>query len=153
MDALLRLIEQLQDEIRRLKGLPEAPKRPPQPSPLNDDRGPPSASGPKKPITPDGKRPGSAKRSKTQDLVIHQEVPLPLDGLPDGTEFLGYQDFTVQDLKIEPHNTRYRRGRYRLPDGTIQVAPLPKDVASHFGPTLQQYVLYRRGSYASCSAR
>lgn len=141
--ALVRIIEQLQEEIRRLKGLPETPKRPPQPSPLNDDSGPPSASGPKKPTTPDGKRPGSAKRSKTQDLIIHNEVPLSLDGLPDGTKFLGYVDFTVQDLKFEPHTTRYRRGRYQLPDGTIQVAPLPKDVASHFGPTLQQYVLYQ----------
>jgi hypothetical protein len=143
VEALLRVIEQLQDEIRRLKGLPETPKRPPQPSPLNDASGPPSASGKNTPTTPDGKRPGSAKRSKTQELVIHQEVRLPLDGLPDGTEFLGYQDFTVQDLKVEPHNTRYRRGRYQLPDGTIQVAPLPKDVTSHFGPTLQQHVLYQ----------
>src|SRR6185437_9392568 len=93
VEALLRVIEQLQDEIRRLKGLPETPKRPPQPSPLNDPSAPPSASANPKPTAPDGKRPGSAKRSKTQDLVIHQEVPLPLDGLPDGTEFLGYQDF------------------------------------------------------------
>jgi hypothetical protein len=144
IEALLRVIEQLQEEIRRLKGVPESPKRPPQPSPLNDPSGPPSASGEKKkPSKPDGKRPGSAKRSKTQDLVIHDDVPLPLDGLPDGTKFLGYHDFTVQDLKVEPHNTRYRRCRYQLPDGTIVTAPLPKDVTSHFGPTLRQYVLYQ----------
>ena len=97
----------------------------------------------KKPKTPDGKRPGSAKRSKTRDLVIHDDVPLPLEGLPAGTKFLGYQDFTVQDLRVEPHNTRYRRCRYQLPDGTILTAPLPKDVSSHFGPTLRQYVLYQ----------
>jgi hypothetical protein len=144
VEALLRVIEQLQEEVRRLKGLPETPKRSAQPSPLNDPDGPPSAAGKKKkPTTPDGKRPGSAKRSKTQDLIIHDDVPLRLDGLPDGTKFLGYQDFTVQDLKIEPHNTRYRRGRYQLPDGTIRTAPLPKDVTSHFGPTLRQHVLYQ----------
>ena len=136
-------IEQLEEEIRRLKGLPEPPKRPPQPSPLSDPSGPPSATSKKKPATPDGKRPGSAKRSKTQHLIIHNDVPLPLDGLPDGTKFLGYQDFTVQDLKVEPHNTRYRRGRYQLPNGVIVTAPLPKDVTSHFGPTLRQYVLYQ----------
>jgi Transposase IS66 family len=136
-------IEQLEEEIRRLKGLPETPKRPPQPSPLNDPNGPPSAADKKKPSPADGKRPGSAKRSKTQHLIVHDDVPLPLDGLPDGTKFLGYQDFTVQDLLVEPHNTRYRRGRYQLPDGTIRTAPLPMDVTSHFGPTLRQYVLYQ----------
>jgi hypothetical protein len=144
VEALLRVIEQLQEEIRRLKGIPEPPKRPPQPSSLNDPSGPPSSSGEKKKSDkPKGKRPGSAKRSKTRDLVIHEDVPLPLDNLPDGTKFLGYQDFTVQDLKIEPHNTRYRRGRYQLPDGTIVTAPLPKDVTSHFGLVLQQYVLFQ----------
>lgn len=143
VEALLRVIEQLQEEVRRLKGVPEAPKRRPQPSSLNDPSGPPSASGKKKPTTPDGKRPGSAKRSKTRDLVVHDEVPLPLDDLPDGTKFLGYQDFTVQDLKVEPHNTRYRRCRYQLPDGAIVTAPLPTDVTSHFGPTLRQYLLYQ----------
>lgn len=137
-------IEQLEEEVRRLKGLPDKPKRQPGPSSLNDPSSPPSASGTKKkPKTPDGKRPGSAKRSKTPNLVIHANVPLLLDRLPDGTKFLGYQDFTVQDLLVEPHNTRYRRGRYQLPDGRIVIAPLPQDVTSHFGPTLRQYLLYQ----------
>ncbi|NJN05401.1 MAG: transposase [Rhodobacteraceae bacterium] len=136
-------IELLEAEIRRLKELPDPPKRPPQPSPLNDASGPPSVSGKKNPTTPDGKRPGSAKRSKTRHLVIHDDVPLPLDGLPDGTKLLGYQDFTVQDLRVESHNTCYRRCHYQLPNGTIVTAPLPKDVTSHFGPTLRQYVLYQ----------
>lgn len=137
-------IEQLEEEVRRLKGLPDKPKRKPSPSPLNDPSGPPSASGEKKkPNALDGKRPGSAKRSKTRNLFIHATVPLPLDGLPDGTKFLGYHDFTVQDLLVEPHNTRYRRGRYQLPDGQIIAASLPRDVTSHFGPTLRQYLLYQ----------
>lgn len=137
-------IEQLEAEIQRLKGLPEKPKRPPRPSPLEDSSGPPSASGEKKPPkTPDGKRPGSAKRSKTRQLVVHHQVLLPLDGLPEGTRSLGYQDFTVQDLRVEPYNTRYRRGRCQLPNGTILTAPLPPGVTSHFGPTLRQYALYQ----------
>jgi hypothetical protein len=143
-EQLQRRIEQLEDEVRRLKGLPDQPKRKPERSPLNDPSGPPSASGEKKkPNTPDGKRPGSAKRSKTRHLVIHDDVPLPLDSLPDGTRFLGYVDFIVQDLRVEPHNTRYRRCRYQLPDGTILTAPLPRGVNSHFGPTLRQYALYQ----------
>ncbi len=137
-------IDRLEDEVRRLKGLPDLPKRKPGPSPLNDPSGPPSASVEKKKSnTPDGKRPGSAKRSKTPELTIHETKPLPLDDLPDGAWFLGYQDFTVQDLRFEPYNTRYRRARYQLPDGTVVTAPLPLDVTSHFGPTLRQYVLYQ----------
>jgi hypothetical protein len=82
-------IEQLEAEIQRLKGVPEKPKRPPRPSSLNDSSGPPSASGgKKKPATADGKRPGSAKRSKTRQLDIHETVLLPLDGLPVGTKSL-----------------------------------------------------------------
>jgi hypothetical protein len=104
-EQLRRRIEQLEDEVRRLKGLPDQPKRKPEPSPLNDPNGPPSACGVKKPKTPAGKRPGSAKRFKTRHLVIHEDVPLPLEDLPVGTKFLGYQDFTVQDLRVEPHNT------------------------------------------------
>ncbi len=59
-------IEQLEDEVRRLKRLPDKPKRKPAPSPLNDPNGPPSASGEKKakPSTADGKRPGSAVSSQ-----------------------------------------------------------------------------------------
>lgn len=137
-------IDQLEDEVRRLKGLPDQPKRKPGPSPLNDPNGPPSASADKKkPNTPDGKRPGSAKRSKTRELTIHETKPLRIDDLPDGTRFLGYQDFIVQDLRFEPCNTRYRRARYQLPDGTVITAPLPTDVKSHFGPTLRQYALYQ----------
>lgn len=137
-------IEQLEAEVRRLRGMPDKPKPKPGPSPLNDPSGPPSASGEKKkPNTPDGKRPGSAKRSKTQELKIHKTDPLPLDGLPADTRFLGYRDFIVQDLQIEPYNTCYRRGRYQLPDGTILTAPLPQGVNSHFGPALRQYALYQ----------
>lgn len=137
-----RRIEQLEEEVRRLKGLPETPKRPPQPGPLNRPD-PPSKSGGRKPKPPGGKRPGSAKRSKTRHLTIHETVSLQPDDLPDGSMFLGYEDFTVQDLLVEPRNTRYRRGRYRLPDGTFVTASLPQHIDSHFGPTLRRYVLYQ----------
>jgi hypothetical protein len=137
-------IDRLEEEVRRRKGLPDPPRRKPSPSPLNDPSGPPSASTEKKrPNTPDGKRPGSAKRSKTRELKIHKSEPRLLDDLPDDTRFLGYRDFIVQDLRVEPYNVCYRRGRYQLADGTSVTAPLPRDVTSHFGPTLRQYVLYQ----------
>lgn len=140
---LLRKIEELEQEINRLKGLPDKPKRPLERSQLNDpDAAPSDANGRKKKVR-DGKRPGSAKRSKTRELTIQEIVPLFMDALPPGKTFLGYEDFTVQDIRIEPHNTRYRRARYRLPDGTFRTAPLPEGVVSHFGPVLRQHVLYQ----------
>jgi hypothetical protein len=51
-------------------------------------------------------------------LIIHETIPVPLEGLPTGTRQNGYEDVVVQDLKLESHNGRYRRLRYLLPDGT-----------------------------------
>ncbi len=141
---LLRVIEQqqaeiraLRDEIARLKGLPR--RLTIRPSTLNAPHPDPTHKKKKR----RGKRPGSAKRHKTNALVIHQVIPVSLDGLPEGTRQNGYEDFVVQDLKIEAHNVCYRRLRYLLPDGTSQTAPLPTHVQGHFGVGLRSYVLYQ----------
>ncbi len=143
VDHLLRVIEelraenrQLRDEIDRLKGLPPRPMiRPstlnaPHPDPLHKKKW-------------RGKRPGSAKRQKTGELMIHETIPVPLEGLPEDTQQNGYEDFVVQDLKIEAHNVCYRRLRYLLSDGSSRTAPLPAHVLGHFGPGLRSYVLYQ----------
>jgi len=143
VDRLLRIIEEQQAEIRalreeidRLKGLPLRPAI--RPSTLNAPHPDPSH---KKKWR--GKRPGSAKRLKTGELIIHETVPVPLEGLPEGTRQNGYEDFVVQDLKIEAHNVCYRRLRYQLPDGTSRTAPLPAHIQGHFGAGLRSYVLYQ----------
>jgi len=143
VDRLLRVIEEqqaeiraLRDEIARMKGLPRRPTI--RPSTLNASHPDPAHKKKRR-----GKRPGSAKRRKTGGLIVHETIPLPLEGLPEGTRQNGYEDFVVQDLKIEAHNVRYRRLRYLLPDGTSRTAPLPKDVAGHFGAGLRSYVLYQ----------
>jgi hypothetical protein len=143
VDRLLCVIEQqqaeiraLRDEIARLKGLPRRPKI--RPSTLNAPHPDPAHKKKRR-----GKRPGSAKRHKTSALVIHDTIPVPLDGLPEGTRQNGYEDFVVQDLKIEAHNICYRRLRYLLPDDTSQTAPLPAHVQGHFGAGLRSYVLYQ----------
>ena len=126
-------IKALRDEVHKLKGTTQRPKI--EPSRLLK---PPPQSG-----KSGGKRPGSEKRNKTAALPIHQDVPLVLEGLPAGTLVEGYRDFVVQDLKIAAHNTRYRRTVYRLPDGTLQVAPRPAEVSGHFGVVLRQFILYQ----------
>jgi hypothetical protein len=143
VDHLLRVIEelraanrQLRDEIARLKGLPLRPTI--RPSTLNAPHPDPSHKRRRR-----GKRPGSAKRQKTPALIIHETIPLPLEGLPEGTQQNGYEAFVVQDLKIEAHNVCYRRLRYLLPDGSSRTAPLPAHVQGHFGPGLRSYVLYQ----------
>lgn len=50
----------------------------------------------------------------------------------------------VQDIQIEPCNTRYRLARYRTPDGQLLTGRLPAPLqGTHFGPTLQSYILYQ----------
>ena len=143
VDRLLRLvaeqraeIERLRAELARLKGLPARPTL--RPSTLNQPHPDPGHKKKRR-----GKRPGSAKRQKTRELTIHETIPLPLEGLPEGTQQNGYEDFVVQELKLEAHNICYRRLRYQLPDGTFLTAPLPAHVQGHFGPTLRSYVLYQ----------
>src|SRR6266849_2550025 len=70
---LLRVIEEqaqriaaLEAEIARLQG-PKKPASNSKPSALSKPAAVPS---------PDGKRPGSEKRSKTKDLPIHEEMPV-----------------------------------------------------------------------------
>jgi len=126
-------IKALQDEIHKLKGTTQRPKI--EPSRLLKPK-PPKAG------QPQAKRPGSQKRRKTQELQIHEDVTLVIDGLPAGTRVEGYRDFVVQDLKIRTHNTRYRRCVYRLPDGSLRVAERPESVRGHFGVELKQFVLY-----------
>ena len=91
------------------------------------------------------KRPGSAKRSKTQKLTIHDEkIIQPDKPLPSGSRFKGYRDFIVQELDISPCNTRYRLAYYELPDGSTVTATLPLgQQGCHFGNHLHSYILYQ----------
>lgn len=127
-------IKALRDEVHKLKGTTQRPKIEPSRL-LNPRQGKSGKRG--------GKRPGSQKRNKTQELPIHHDLPLVIEGLPEGTTIEGYRNFVVQDLKIKADNTRYRRTVYRLPDGTVQVAVLPADITGHFGVDLKQFILYQ----------
>jgi hypothetical protein len=128
-------IQELEDEILRLKGLKSRPTI--APSPLETP--------PRPPRDPGQKRPGSAKRLKTAQLTITDEVVVPLADPPFGSTFKGYEDFVVQDLIIRPRVIRYRRERWQTPDGQNLVAGLPADVRpdSHFGPNLICFILHQ----------
>jgi hypothetical protein len=128
-------IELLEQEILRLKRLPARPDI--APSDLEAPTRPPPQPG--------QKRPGSAKRAKTQALLITHEVLVPLPDVPADATFKGYEDFVVQELLIRPQITRYRRERWLFPDGSQRLADLPAEVlpGSHFGPELLSFLLHQ----------
>lgn len=132
-------IQELRDEIARLKGQKPKPKI--RPSTLEN-----GAGGKDKQPGP-GKRPGSAKRRKT--LTVHETVILRAYNVPKGSRFKGYEDFTVQGLVFRPYNKLYRRERWETPHGDSIVAPLPEDVSTlgHFDTTIRSFILYQ---YCHC---
>jgi len=130
-------IGQLKDEIAVLKG--ERPRF--KPSQLDEKAGEDNLKGDdSKPA----KRPGSEKRAKTAELPIHEERPVAPERIPAGSRFKGYQDYVVQDLRIRPHNTRYRLERWQTPEGQYVLGRLPEAVRGHhFGPILRSFILYQ----------
>jgi len=125
-------IQQLRDEIARLKG--EKPKPKIRPSALE---APPRKN--------KGKRPKRRrKRRKTHELTIHETVRLRPEAVPAGSRFKGYEDYTVQDLRIDVHNTRFRLERWESPAGERLVGKLPLEMSGgHYGPTLVAYILHQ----------
>jgi hypothetical protein len=125
-------LAELTAAIARLKGDQHKPRSNSKPSGL-----------PKSPPPPDapGKRPGSAKRSKTAELTIHQEVVLPPKDLPAGATLLSRDPFVVQDLVIEVRNTRYLLETWQTPTGERLRGTLPAGIRGHYGPGLIGFVL------------
>ena len=134
-------IKPLKDEVRVLKGQKKRPKfKASKLDKSTDNEKPENETG-----ASNNKRPGSAKKSKNKDLVIHQDkVVQPDCELPEGTSFKGYRDYIVQELEIKPHNIRYRLAYYQLPNGSTVTATLPDGLAGqHFGIQLRSYILYQ----------
>ena len=122
----------LRDEVARLKGQKGKPAI--QPSRLNPQRKP-------------RRRRGGRRRNKPPvplRIDVTQLVPTPT--VPAGSRRLNDVDFDVQELVIRTVTTRYRRERWLTPEGKVVMAALPAGMTvsgSHFGPTLQSYVLYQ----------
>jgi hypothetical protein len=135
IEQLQERVHQLEDEIARLKGLKARPRI--APSSLE--------SPPRPPRDPKAKRPGSAKRQKTAQLIITEEAIIALPAVPEGAIFKGYEDFVVQDLVLTPRVIRYRRERWQTREGQSLVAPLPAAGVhgSHFGPDLICFILHQ----------
>ena len=118
----------LREEVARLKGLNGRPKVRP--------------SGMERTTAPEGDRPrGKAGRTAgTTERAVPEEQVLAI-AAPPGSRFEGYEDVVVQDLRLAPRLIRYRRERWRTPEGRTLVAPLPAGVVGRFGPELRRFVL------------
>ena len=141
-------IQELKDEIARLKGEKGKPKI--KPSRLEPEK---KAQGQQEETEEEApqdnqapkKRPGSEKRQKTANLMIHEtKVIAPTEEIHTGTEFKGYQDYTVQELIVSAHNTLYRLAIWKTPTGEYLKGKLPDEVRclGHFGVILRSYLLY-----------
>ena len=90
------------------------------------------------------KRPGSAKRHKTESLEIHKTIKVPPENLPSGSTFKGYKDLVVQGLEMKPCNIRYRLERWESPDGRTFTGKLPAELnGGHFDINLKRFILYQ----------
>ena len=127
----------LKDEIAILKGEKARPKFKPSGMAQETDGQPSSETGEDK-----KKRAGSTKRSKTQQLLIHEEQVICPPNLTPGSRFKGYRDYVVQDLRLEARNTRYRLECWQTPEGRWVCGELPAEVNGHFGPHLQATIQY-----------
>jgi hypothetical protein len=143
-------IQQLRDEIAVLKGQKAKPKFKPsgmdtETEPSGDADGSDDEDGDGGAKGQPRKRAGSSKRSKTQQLTIHETLKVsPQVPIPEGARFKGYRDFIVQDLRIEPHNTCYRLEVWQTPDAERLLGELPAGLnGGHFGAQLRRYVLYQ----------
>lgn len=132
-------IRELRDEIAVLKGQKGRPAI--KPSRMDKEAGKDKKDDP-----PEGRSRSrdTGKPAKTARLEIHEERTLKAIDVPAGSRFLGHRAFTVQDLRIVPHNTRLLLERWETPDGRVLTASYPPELAGlHFGPGLRAFMLYQ----------
>lgn len=126
-------ISQLEAELRAKKKLKGRPKI--RASQLNQK---------KSQSEREGKRPGSAKKSKKASFQVDEERIIQPEAIPAQAKFNGYRDYDVQELKIKRHNIRFRLAEYVTEEGKTLVGQLPPEYSqSHYGPILVGYILYQ----------
>ena len=127
----------LREEIARLKGLKGKP----------DIKPPSKPSGMDKATEKRSRRAETRRRGPKKPSAPVEERVIAVPDIPPGSRFKGYEDFTVQDLKIETRVVCYRRERWLTPDGRTVLASLPVGIADHFGPEIKRFILaqYHQG--------
>jgi len=78
------------------------------------------------------------KNKRRQEIVI-----VKAEDVPGGSRFKGYRDFTIQEIKIEAMDIKYRCEIYKTPDEKIIRGELPENINSHFGNELISYCIHQ----------
>lgn len=136
IQQMSEVIQQLRDEIADLKGHKRKPPFKPSRMEKETTEGKEENEG-------GGLRHGSSKKSKTENLVIHETVVIPPKLIPDGSVFKGHKEYFVQGLRIETHNTLYKLERWQTSSGLYVEGELPSHIVGHFDLALQAYILYQ----------
>lgn len=123
----------MREEIARLKGLKGKPDIKPPSTPSGMEKGTNGSS--------NGKERSKRRRGTKQYRVAQEDRVIKPADVPEGSRFRGYEDFTIQDLKIEAKIVRFRRERWVTPDGREILAPLPAGVDNNVGAELKRFIL------------
>jgi len=136
--ALREENQRLKDEINRLKG--EQGK--PHIRPGKKKHGDVSSEKERKSREKSNRK--KRRGSKLERIEVHQTKVCRVDakGLPDDAVFKGYESVVVQDLKIAPENTRFRKEIYYSPSRKKTYrASLPAGHDGEFGPGIRSVVV------------
>ena len=128
--------QRLRDELNRLKGEQGKPNTKPNARPK-----PPAAHS----SEAERKLPKQhGKRAKLTTITVDREQVLTIEPttLPQDAEFKGYQEVTVQDLRLLTDNVRFLKEEYySASTRETYLAPLPAGYAGEFGPGIKALTL------------
>jgi len=134
-DVLKKKVQDLQDEVNRLKGEQGKPDIKANKNSGNSDH---SSETERK--QPKKRR----RRHKKKNIKIDREEKLSVDQsiLPEDAEFKGYETDTIQDLIIKTDNVLFLKEKYYSPSlGKTYLAPLPSGYEGEFGPGIRSLII------------
>ena len=128
-------VQELRDEVNRLKGEQGKPPIKPGKSGRGSDH-----SSEKERRRPKKRQ----RRRKTQQIQIDREetVQIERSQLPEDAEFKGYEAVIIQDLVIKTDNVRFLKEKYYSPSlQETYLAELPVGYLGEYGPGLRSLVI------------
>jgi hypothetical protein len=131
-------VQELKDEINRLKGEQGKPTIRPQSGGEKQNK---DHSSEKKRKIPKSKNP---KRKKKGNISIDRHVTCQIDkeNLPEDVVFKGYETVVIQDIHIVTDNVEFKKEVYYSPSlKKTFLAELPSGYQGEFGPRIRALVL------------